>query len=256
MKIAVCLSGQPRKFELGHSFISKSLSNHEVDYFMHHWFDPSSVGKCHKIYSNTENRSAGKVEQDTDSKIVELFQPKKVFFEKQIDFKDTHNLILNHGQQSKTTQPPEIFISMLYSRWRAGEMLKEYVADTGESYDLVIWTRTDVAPLSDITEEITENSFYHTAYEGPEWNKGLINTSLHASDMQGILHFLNLYNHYKDVYDSGVPFCDHRISFAHISKLKKPFKEILSPINQELNDFKLGKIRRWKWIREDGLLDF
>ena len=248
MKIAVCLSGQPRKFELGYEALSKSLEGNEVDYFMHHWFDAGSVGRPHKIYSDTQSRTAGVVEKDTDKKIADLYQPKKIILEKQIEFEVNDNFLQNHGRPSKTRQPPEIYASMLYSRWRAGELLSQHIKENNKNYDLVIWTRTDVAPLSAITEEIVEPSNYHTAYEGPEWNKYHMNTSLHVSDTTGILHFLNLYNHYKDVYDSGIDFCDHRISFAHVNKLQRPFKEIFSP--------PAGGDRKWRWIREEGLSNF
>jgi|7_EtaG_2_1085326.scaffolds.fasta_scaffold09163_4 hypothetical protein len=37
MKIAVCLSGQPRYFEQGCSYFKKSFSGLDVDYFIHNW---------------------------------------------------------------------------------------------------------------------------------------------------------------------------------------------------------------------------
>ena len=49
MKIAVCLSGQPRHFNIGHKYLSESLSNHEVDYFFHLRFDESNIGEELKI---------------------------------------------------------------------------------------------------------------------------------------------------------------------------------------------------------------
>jgi len=47
IKIALCLSGQPRFFERGYEFIKKNIidPNDNVDIFTHLWFDKSDVGK-------------------------------------------------------------------------------------------------------------------------------------------------------------------------------------------------------------------
>ena len=47
MKIAICLSGQPRYLEYGYFFIKKFiLDKYSVDTFIHTWFDESYIGSC------------------------------------------------------------------------------------------------------------------------------------------------------------------------------------------------------------------
>lgn len=232
MKIAVCLSGQPRNFKTGHKHLSESLSGHDVDYFFHLWFDESSVGEELKIYSDKNPRASDILQEDTDKKILELYQPKSYLFEKQKEFKVINKL----DQRTKTTAPSNIFQSMLYSRWRAGELMAEFMDD----YDLAIWTRTDVAPTAKFVEEINDDSIYDGYGRDPRMHKDHVTTGIIASTPVHIKHYLDLYLHYIDVFNDGIDLCDHRMSFYHLNKLNKQFKFILE--------------NNWYWVRQEGLV--
>ncbi len=236
MKIAVCLSGQPRHFEIGYNHLSECLSGHDVDYFFHLWFDESSVGEELKIYSDKNPRASDIVQEDTDKKILELYQPRRYLFEKQIQFNRIEELENNHGRSPKTTSPSDIFESMLYSRWKAGELMAEFI----DEYDLAIWTRTDIAPTAKFIEQIDDDSIYSGYCRGPEWHRDHITTGIIASKPAHIKHYLDLYLHYIDIFNEDIDLCDHRMSFYHLKKLNKQFKFILK--------------NNWHWVRQEGLV--
>lgn len=236
MRIAVCLSGQPRHFETGYRYLSESLSGHDVDYFFHCWFDKSDVGKELKIYSGQTTRTSDVVKQDADKKMLDLYKPREYIFEKQIQFTKSKHLDDNHGRPPKTTSPSDIFESQLYSRWKAGELMANHI----DEYDLAVWTRTDVAPTASFIEEINDDSIYDGYGIDPRMHKNHVTTGIIASTPSNIKHYLDLYLHYVEIFNEGIDLCDHRMSFYHLNKLNKNFKFILQ--------------NNWYWIRQEGLV--
>lgn len=236
MKIAVCLSGQPRKFETGHQYLSTSLSGHEVDYFFHLWFDESNVGEELKIYSSKNTSVSDTVQSGTDKKILELYKPRKYLFEKQKEFPKIEAIDNNNNKPLKMTAPSDIFQSMLYSRWKVGELMAEFM----EEYDMAVWTRTDVAPTDRFAEDLVDDAIYDGYGRDPRMHKDHVTTGIIASKPAHIKHYLDLYLHYMDLFNAGIDACDHRMSFQHLSKLNKQFKFILK--------------NNWYWVRQEGLV--
>lgn len=240
-KIAVCLSGQPRHFKIGHEYLSKSLEGADVDYFSHLWFHKDDVGKALNVYSTKQAYKSDTVRKDTDTEFLSLYKPKSHQFEKQIEFTDDLGLESNNGKPPESTHPASIFISMLYSRWRSGELMKEYAASHSVSYDFAIWTRTDVAVTAPIMDEISSpDHIYAGDCNGDIWNTTHITTGLIASKPDNILHFLDLYNTYPELYKKGVGYCDHRMSFKQLEQLNCGFVSVLK--------------NNWFWIRSEGLV--
>ncbi len=130
MKAAVCIAGQPRHFRVGYDYLSVSLGEYDVDYFAHIWYNKSDCGKTLKAYSKKDPFTADTVTDNTDVDFVKLYQPKGYIIEKQIDFDKDVDLENNHGLPPSTVQPSEIFISMIYSRWCATQLLQGYIDRT------------------------------------------------------------------------------------------------------------------------------
>ena len=236
MKIAVCLSGQPRHFNIGHKYLSESLSNHEVDYFFHLWFDESNIGEELKIYSDRNPRTSDVVQPDTDKKILDLYKPRKYLFEKQKEFPKIEILDNNNGKPLKATASSDIFQSMLYSRWKSGEMMSEFM----DEYDLAVWTRTDVAPTAKFVEQIDDDAIYDGYSPDSRIHKDHVTTGIIASTPTHIKHYLDLYLNFMDIFNEGIDHCDHRMSFYHLNKLNKEFKFILE--------------NNWYFVRHDHFL--
>jgi len=243
MKIAVCLSGQPRNFREGYSYFSQAFISHEVDYFIHHWFHNDETEDPIFILSGgtNEGRISWIPEKDTDKKMIELFKPKSYLFEKRKEFTDH-----KYSKEFMKMPTPDA-LSMFYSRNECAKLFDAYLKENNTKYDLTISTRPDVAifPQTDLSNQITDSDFIYTAYvAGNEWNNGQVNPALIASSSSNISYFLKMYVHYKALMEKGVPFCDHRLSFAHLEKLKRPFKQIL--VNEDGTP-------EWAWIRKGEL---
>lgn len=214
MKVAVCLSGQPRKIEVGHSYIKASLLDYDVDYYSHLWYHQDDIGKELKFYSGFTEKVADRIVVDVESQFLALYAPKKYIFEKQFEFIDDHNLIFNHSRPPVTTQPPSIFISMLYSKRMAFELM----LNSGIDYDVVINTRTDFCPMKKFDLNLDLEYMYFAYVDGPEWNTTCINGVMSVSNIKNADIYTNLYNTYKDIYDSGIQFCDHRLGMGQLVK--------------------------------------
>jgi len=132
MKVAVCISGQPRNYEKGFSELKKwFLDRYDCDVYIHAWKDTkSSVQTSHKFASN---KSYTFTEEDY-SKILELYQPKDYCFQLPIPF-DNHDIrgpILGYKLND--------LLSAGYSRQACYNLVEE----SQIKYDLVIRTRFDL----------------------------------------------------------------------------------------------------------------
>ena len=137
-------------------------------------------------------------------------------------------------------------MSMLYSRKKVGELLSEYVKETGAKYDWVICTRTDIAiqiPIMEEFEHANAQQDYLSAHvPGKEWNKDLINPAIIASSLENMVYWSGLYDYYEDYWLEGVTYCDHRMCYHHLEKTNKNLKSFLVPQG-------IG----WSYIRANGL---
>jgi len=119
-KIALCISGQPRSYEIGHQFIKKNLLElYNVDVFFHTW--------------NNDHTNF--------NKLIKLYNPKKYIVEPALE---------NTIDQKYTRIPSQKFpayftVSAFYSIFTANQIKKEYEIDNNFLYDWVIRIRFDYA---------------------------------------------------------------------------------------------------------------
>ena len=140
MKIAVCISGQPRNTTRG---IPNILENLKFDYdvFQHAWWDnnsskelftKSNVAKLNDVVSEHVNNH-------WISLMYNNFNIKKMHLETQIPFSVPDIL-----EKRKTYYSNAFNIcSSLYSIYKCNELKKEYEKQNNFKYDLVIRTRLD-----------------------------------------------------------------------------------------------------------------
>ena len=73
MKIALCLSGQPRVVDVGYHKLKQSiLHNDNVDVFIHTWFDPNNLS-TNSVIPGRESHS---LDPSAIEKLKEYYQPK------------------------------------------------------------------------------------------------------------------------------------------------------------------------------------
>ena len=140
MRVAVCISGQPRNYEQGYHELKKwFLDKYDCDVFLHTWKDTdSTMGGGHKFSTPVEYNFT---EEDYNN-ILELYQPQQYFFQKPIPFDNTK--IEGHlGYKLHN------ILSGYYSVYACNKLLQ----DSGNEYDYVIRTRFDLAFTDYISPE-------------------------------------------------------------------------------------------------------
>jgi hypothetical protein len=87
MKVAVCISGQPRNYEQGFKELKKwFLNKYDCDVYIHTWYDTKSVFETGHDY--LEKKTYSFTQNDYD-KILKLYKPKAYEFQKPITFDET-----------------------------------------------------------------------------------------------------------------------------------------------------------------------
>jgi hypothetical protein len=150
MRIAICISGQPRNFKQSYVSLKKYfLDKHDCDIYFHSWKTPSFEstnfgGGNHQYQLNEEDYN----------ELVELYQPKNYILEQPIVFDAS-------GYQCPIwRQPLNNTLSMFYSIYKSFQLIE------GE-YDYVVRTRFDL-DYSLFNLEFSENNI-----NIPEWNTDL-----------------------------------------------------------------------------------
>ena len=75
MKVALCLSGQPRVVDIGFSKLRQSILQHnsDVDVFIHTWFDQENLS----TNSIIPGRESHRLDPNAINKLVQYYSPKK-----------------------------------------------------------------------------------------------------------------------------------------------------------------------------------
>jgi len=157
MKVALCLSGQPRFVKEAYPNILKTLIEpNNPDIFYHCWYDEESVGKKYADYevewdvnNNFSLHKDSSYEEGTIDLIEKLYgdRIKGRMVEPEINFVDKNirleKILSTHARHYSR----EYFVNMLYSSWNSimkSNMIKEqYRLKNGIDYDFVIRARFD-----------------------------------------------------------------------------------------------------------------
>lgn len=159
MKIALCLSGQPRFFKQSFSFLKKNVLdvNKNIDIFIHTWkYSDGFKGKPFNGASWNEcNTDIYLGHDETEKQLIDLYNPKDIQFSIIGDVleKDWNSYPLSNGENlAKITH------FMFFTIKKSVELTKLH------NYDLIVRTRFDAAPLNEIdfSEFKEENNIYHT----------------------------------------------------------------------------------------------
>jgi hypothetical protein len=137
MKVALCISGQPRLVKTGFLAHQKFILNkYDTDVFIHTWYDENTdvINECGGVYEVNEN---------IIKEITDLYKPVKYIIEKQ----KTDLIQVTHPFPG-----PPIFpqVSMFYSMMKSNDLKTEYEKENNFEYDVVIRSRFDSGLLKDI----------------------------------------------------------------------------------------------------------
>ena len=143
MKIALCISGQPRHYEIGYfSFTKAILNKYNPDVFIHTWYDKDKVGQVYDRSDPAERREETQnlIYDDIPEGINNLYRPKVFIHEPQVQFnlRDTGFTLAEHSIT------PFRLYSQKYSIEKANDLKSEYEKENGFKYDWVIRARFDL----------------------------------------------------------------------------------------------------------------
>jgi hypothetical protein len=214
MKVAVCFSGQPRYLGNQYEKIHKTLIEpYNSDVFIHCWWDPSYIGQRFDFSPHASSRT-GTWEFNTDFKVKQLYNPKKVAFEPHKNFDMTAFAGANFERQS-----PHILKSMWYSVNKANQLKAEYEKENAMVYDLVIRTRFDlkIESFSLDLNAVDTNKIYVSGEINP-----LCNDQCAFSSSKNMDIYCDLYNRLESywVNDKLPSMVNEKVLTHHLNKNK------------------------------------
>lgn len=140
MKIALCISGQPRGIPLSCEYLKKNVivPNGITDIFVHTWYHPDFDEQPFDTAQPAQAHRVGKWKTGSDKILQESLNPTVLLCERPNDFEE-HADLPGPGSaiQSKIA-------SIFYGMWKANELKREHEEKQGFKYDIVIRTRLDL----------------------------------------------------------------------------------------------------------------
>jgi hypothetical protein len=150
MKIALTISGQPRRYRHGFKELKRwFLDRYDIDVYLHAWQDKQF--KKYDFFNEGKLKYTYNVEENTYQNLIDWYQPKDYLFEKAIKF-DATELKGQHNQR----------LNSQMGMWMSLKRAWDLVEKSGIKYDLVIKTRYDllwthrVAETCTFLEDITQ----------------------------------------------------------------------------------------------------
>jgi hypothetical protein len=216
MKIALCLSGQPRGLPDAFNFLKENLiePNNITDIFVHNWFDPSLIGKPFDSAQPCQSDKVGVWSENTEQHLKSLF-PKKIILEQPKNFNEFCDLQnLPHAIQTRLA-------SAFYSSFTCNELKKEYENLNNFTYDLVVKTRLDILYhkkiiiqnfindldsiyVADMHHSMRANDSYPTQKSG--WTYSSLGDTFAIGSSKNIDIFTSVFTKFKDIYNDIWPY--------------------------------------------------
>lgn len=194
MKIAVCISGQPRAYAQGYEYMKRNLlDKYDCDIFIHTWKN--------KVY-NTDD-------------VISLYKPK--LHEVENPYEDGIFDHLFPNTPNAKGWPPTATVSMFYSMFKSLTLKAEYEMEVGK-YDWVVKTRFDYAINGVIPfEQLDRNRLYiPNCRMTPMRDFG---NDQFAFASNGIMtDYMSTYLYLRFYYEGGVPMIGEDMMSANLNR--------------------------------------
>ena len=218
MRVALCLSGQPRNASKTFPFILKNIIEpNNADVFIHMNYDPNNlyIERGHKDNGNCL------FEPDIDKKVIEWYKPKSHMIEPPRQFANPNVKVpksrlesykrMNSAQNWSESQHRDHIVKqtyrMFYSIFKCNELKESYALSNGFVYDYVIRLRFDTYPehplqLSQLGDQGRDYLYYQPMNQPDgqisDWMNIGGNTVMNAySSIYMNIEYLNSYKHFK-----------------------------------------------------------
>lgn len=226
MKVAVCLSGQPRFVEeCFPSIYNNIIKPNNADVFMHGWYDDEMLSKPYKYGGDGEWKNK-RIEKDIHKKAIELYKPVDYLFESQIKFAcskvDFQKSVLKFqaGALDECTEAGENFetycdrllfngASMFYSIFQSNHIKERYSWNNNIHYDAVIRCRFDVNVGTPIVAK--DYDLQYVYYEEMGQPQPLVSDWVNLGSSTNMnIHSLTFFN-IRKIYEDAVRTADSAI---------------------------------------------
>jgi hypothetical protein len=152
MKIALCISGQPRGLSIStKECLEKLIKPLNADVFIHSWYSKECDNKPFSSTQHNQQNNVGRWTPETDKIIIESIKPKKYKFEHPREFSEFNHL----------TSIPEAIqtqvASLFYGINEANELKKQHEIENNFIYDIVIRTRLDLIYKNALSIDLLKN---------------------------------------------------------------------------------------------------
>lgn len=195
MKIALCITGQPRQWKKCYSswfsVFNKPDQNNDVDVFFHFWDSNTSNGSSETLVT--------KEEQD---EIVSTLKPKKFLFE-------TNTPIKLNTIDNIQRPIPSWCIPQFVSLQKVANLKRQYEIDQNIQYDMVVKLRGDLILNSDFGES-------HNPY--------LLSINWMSTIKPSTIYSIHSIQDSAGVRLSDIFFIADSLTFDHIALFQKSFK--------------------------------
>ena len=163
MRIAICLSGQPRTWKKCYPRWTELFAHQgEVDYFFHFWNYNTPPSFCLKFNNNQPFEDRVITEEETQD-LIDTLRPKKYLLDckKEVGYWNCNIPI------DKRFGP--WCIQQYYSRYYVSLLKQQYELEQDFKYDIVIWQRGDtyMMPGADLKLEKPEPNVVYTTHNTP-----------------------------------------------------------------------------------------
>jgi hypothetical protein len=210
MRIAVCLSGQPRFLDAGYQQIFEKIISkyNDVDFFIHTWWND-------ELNAKGANRNYT-FKPDTLKLIMDYYKPRLILNEPQMNFN------IYNDVDYETINPISPY-SMFYSIKASNDLKNFYEKKNNFKYDVVIRCRFDILiNRFDINLSDIDLSYIYTDTVG----NGFPNDQLAISNSENMDYYCSLYDKINDYYNEGFRnFVGERLLRHHLKDSKLLFTD-------------------------------
>lgn len=225
MKLALCLSGQPRSYAKTYEYLKQNLLDvHDVDIFIHTW-KPKGVANYLQMYED----------------LNALYQPKYLVMDDPLP--ETVN---NHMFVPNLSHPANFVTSMFYSLYRANDCRARHEMTHDTKYDFVIRSRLDFALNTQIDFESLSKDIVYVPKDAE--GDTLFNDQFAVASVDNMNCYASTFLTMSRLYQRGVPLCGHRLleNNLHINNIKYSQLDVNHPFVD--GKFNIG---RHSIIRDD-----
>ena len=230
MKIALCFYGQLRRVKdtyetyIKPNIIDPNIKEHQIDVFVHTWWDADDIGKGYKVWGIKEVAVTAPVTEDVLDVVFKKYNPKKVLAERQIEFsaKDYHSYHIPHAVVPISTQ------SKCYSMKQVCSLKKKYEEENNFKYDWVANLRFDQGMPKPIDFSMFKLGEYNTSPRAyTPSNPCVVDCIVGFMDSDVYDYVASMYD-YMDEYwrQEGVEFLEEHLLYHHLTKKGIPINRI------------------------------